>query len=64
MKVKSIFMAAFVAASLFAGNAFAQPAAVKKIITGMVTEPQRPSTPSVRFTALSQPSMTNMAKKM
>ena len=40
MKVKSIFMAAFVAASLFAGNAFAQPAAVKKIIETAKTDNQ------------------------
>ena len=40
MKVKSIFMAAFVAASLFAGNAYAQPAAVKKIIETAKTDNQ------------------------
>ena len=40
MKVKGLFMAAFVAASLFAGNAFAQPAAVKKIIETAKTDNQ------------------------
>ena len=33
-------------------------------MTGMVTLLHRPSTPSVRFTALTQPTITNMAKKM
>ena len=37
---------------------------MKNTITGSVTELLKPSTPSVRFTALTQPTMTNMAKKI
>ena len=55
-------MVFFTAASL--AMAIARDAAVKNTITGSVTLPQRPSTPSVRFTALTQPTITNMAKKM
>ncbi len=38
--MKRLFMAAFVAVSLYAGNAFAQPAAVKKIIETAKTDNQ------------------------
>lgn len=34
----------------------------KKAMTGIVTLDERPSTPSVRLTALTQPTMTNIAK--